>query len=434
MDDEEHPNDMDDDIAEINIILPNTSETENIYVENIPMFIKKLWKMVNEKTLENIISWGSGGNSFIISNQLAFVSKVLPKYFKHNNLASFIRQLNIYDFHKVQNIENKDELEFMHCFFLKDCPELIPLIKRKYSVAKLKTTRKEKVVTKNVDAISNTIQDLKSKNAAIEGEIARLGQERSSLYREIGSLRLKYSKQSKVVNKLIHFLISYIHKHPNTAKHKKSVGTKYQESLKQGPKIMELESHKSPSNFWSDFDTQESRSSNLNEPNTYIVTEPECPMETDVQKDILEGLLDNSSNSNLPEVLPYKRSSEGTSISAMQPSTSLATLQSTSSSSESALKTTIPTDANIGYHIDNTQVELANIKELLKTLTSDDIADFYKLVNENLKVQESEESLATDYSLEPEIDDSILMPLSELSQINKEQEKCDAIDVIGIPG
>lgn len=39
-------------------------------------------------------SWQSG-TSFLVSDQSCFAKEVLPKYFKHSNMASFVRQLNM---------------------------------------------------------------------------------------------------------------------------------------------------------------------------------------------------------------------------------------------------------------------------------------------------------------------------------------------------
>jgi len=55
-------------------------------------------------------------------------------------MASFVRQLNMYDFHKVMNVEagglrgEKDEVEFAHPFFERSQHHLLEQIKRKVSL------------------------------------------------------------------------------------------------------------------------------------------------------------------------------------------------------------------------------------------------------------------------------------------------------------
>lgn len=48
----------------------------------------------------NILLTAQDGKSFIIQNQAQFAREILPLNYKHNNMASFIRQLNMCKYKK----------------------------------------------------------------------------------------------------------------------------------------------------------------------------------------------------------------------------------------------------------------------------------------------------------------------------------------------
>ena len=66
-------------------------------------FIHKLYNMLEDNTIEHLISWSNSNESFVMSPSNEF-SKVLAQYFKHTNISSFVRQLNMYGFHKVADV------------------------------------------------------------------------------------------------------------------------------------------------------------------------------------------------------------------------------------------------------------------------------------------------------------------------------------------
>ena len=91
---------------------------------NVPTFLKKLFEIISEGQHSDIIAWGQDGMFFEVKNRADFTNTILPLYFKHNNLNSFVRQLNMYDFHKVKRC--LDEIKFRHPFFQMDRADLLP--------------------------------------------------------------------------------------------------------------------------------------------------------------------------------------------------------------------------------------------------------------------------------------------------------------------
>lgn len=99
---------------------------------NVGVFPKKIYNIVNDPKNQTLISWNKAGDQFIIFNPAEFSEKILATCgFSSSNYASFIRQLNLYDFHKVKSRFKEQANTFCHKYFLKDRPSMLRYIKRK---------------------------------------------------------------------------------------------------------------------------------------------------------------------------------------------------------------------------------------------------------------------------------------------------------------
>ena len=99
--------------------------------KNSCFFPEKLFKILQNKNNKSLIHWDKEGKVIEIENKFEF-SKISDKYFKGQNYDSFIRQLNLYGFEKLINIQKSDKERFALENFTKNSNiEDIKAIKRK---------------------------------------------------------------------------------------------------------------------------------------------------------------------------------------------------------------------------------------------------------------------------------------------------------------
>ena len=100
----------------------------------------------------DLIRWSDRGDSFVVLDEDEFAKTLIPELFKHNNYASFVRQLNMYGFHKRVGLsdnsmkaserKNKSPSEYYNPFFKRNHHNLLWLInKPKGGTSKSKSKR-----------------------------------------------------------------------------------------------------------------------------------------------------------------------------------------------------------------------------------------------------------------------------------------------------
>lgn len=82
-------------------------------------FLSKLHDILSDTIYNEIIHWDADGKRIIIADVIELCNLILPKFYKHHNYSSFVRQLNMYGFHKSKGIIKSGE-GYEHESFCKD--------------------------------------------------------------------------------------------------------------------------------------------------------------------------------------------------------------------------------------------------------------------------------------------------------------------------
>jgi hypothetical protein len=149
----------------------------------------------------------------IVEGHEEFAKSVLPRFYKHNTFASFVRQLNMYDFHKIPHIQQgalvtssnmKNEVwEFSNPHFQRNRPDLLVLVTRKRNRDRDDTADAGKV---NLGSLVKDITAIRKHQTNITADLRNFHRDNEIIWKETLAAREKHQKHQQIISKILQFL------------------------------------------------------------------------------------------------------------------------------------------------------------------------------------------------------------------------------------
>ncbi|CAG7927572.1 unnamed protein product [Penicillium olsonii] len=228
--------------------------------KQIPPFVQKLSSFLDESKNTELIRWSDDGNSFVVLDEDEFARTLIPELFKHNNYASFVRQLNMYGFHKKVGLsdnsmraserKNKSPSEYANPYFKRGHPDLLWLIQKPKNAGSGHASKPSKggtrVKTEDVDdndmdeyveegapatrdnrvprpqqlslvtdnpvpneqlsGVYRELQAIRQQQSIISTTITRLRKEHEQLYSQAANFQEQHTRHENSINAILTFL------------------------------------------------------------------------------------------------------------------------------------------------------------------------------------------------------------------------------------
>ncbi|KAL1881164.1 hypothetical protein VTK73DRAFT_4611 [Phialemonium thermophilum] len=177
-------------------------------------FVRKLYKMLEDPAYSSVVRWSNEGDSFVVLENEKFTKTILPKHFKHSNFASFVRQLNKYDFHKVRHNDEhgetpygRDAWEFRHPEFRADRKDNLDNIRRKAPAPrKPQQTEEPFPAAQQIALLNDQLVATQHQFQALQEQYYEITNTNKVLVNEVVSLQKMVKAQGQVANELINHL------------------------------------------------------------------------------------------------------------------------------------------------------------------------------------------------------------------------------------
>ena len=165
--------------------------------------------ILNDNNYKNFIHWDTNGKRVIILDVFSLCNIVLPKFYKHNNYSSFVRQLNIYGFHKSKGVVNSGDAyesdKFHRNITKEEISQIIEQNKKMKNTIIIKANQKEED-TNNDDVLNYIFQKTEENTQSslmLRKEMLDLKMENNKLNYEINRLKILLKNNANLVEKIL---------------------------------------------------------------------------------------------------------------------------------------------------------------------------------------------------------------------------------------
>ena len=230
----------------------------------------------------DLIRWSDDGNSFIVLDEDEFAKTLIPDLFKHNNYASFVRQLNMYGFHKKVGLsdnsmraserKNKSPSEYSNPYFRSGHPELLWLIQKPKSATATKgkgrkagseqndedadeytkdtpnmdhhmQSRTQLAIdqgeaalsTEKFQSVQRELQAIRRQQQQIAGMMAQLKREHEQLYSQAATFQDQHTRHENSINAILTFLATFYNRSLNGNEGASGIAGLFANSVQQDP-------------------------------------------------------------------------------------------------------------------------------------------------------------------------------------------------------
>jgi len=181
-------------------------------------FLSKLYDILSDITYNEIIHWDDDGKRIIIADVINLCNIILPKFYKHHNYSSFVRQLNMYGFHKSKGIIKSGEGYEHENFSKNSTKEEITQMSRRNKKMKIlinyiKSNQKEDskendiLINGNEDDVLKYLYEKNEENVqnslSLKKEMEELKKENVLLNQEIGMLKSILNSHKLILEKIL---------------------------------------------------------------------------------------------------------------------------------------------------------------------------------------------------------------------------------------